>query len=440
MARVTGERGFETSEDCLYLDVWTPACDDRRRPVMVWIHGGGVVLGWGSDPTHDGAVLCKRGDVVLVNVGYRLGALGVLAHPELTDPETGCTGNWNLQDQMAALRWVQREIEAFGGDPDRVTIFGESAGGMSVGALLGMPSAKGLFHRAISQSGGASANEMDVMVSYTERLVADLNCKVGDLRTVPADELVAAQVRTDLFGLTQRGGGFTVDGTLLPQPPLEGIRSGANRGVPLVAGITKDEAKIGLGWRRGETPQIDETRLQRHVTTMLGDEEAARHTIDAFRRARSERGEPVTPTEIVFAIETELGFRRLSLDLIEAQLSHTADVFSYVFTWESKAMGGVMGSPHGIDVPFTFGALNGPGRFTGPIEAEDRRVAERMQDAWCAFAATGDPSHPSVGPWPRYDLTRRATMLIGLQMEVTDAPNETERRSWAENPATASAG
>lgn len=430
MEAVSRPRSFETSEDCLYLDVWTPSCDDARRPVLVWIHGGGVVLGWGSDPVYDGVRLCRRGDVVLVTVGYRLGALGVVAHPDLIDPETGCTGNWNLQDQIAALRWVQREIAAFGGDPERVTVFGESAGGMSTGTLFGVPAARGLFHRGIAQSGGARATPLDEAAAYTEKLAADLGCSVGGLRAVPAEEVVAAQLRTDLFGMTIRGGGFTVDGVLLPRAPLESIRAGANPDAHLIAGTTMDEAKIGIGFAGGRPADPDDATLRGYVSQLLGGSGDPDAVISVFRTSRAARGEPASNSELVYAIDTEFRYRQLSLELAEAQLAVTPDVWTYIFTWESRAFDGLMGACHGIDIPFTFGTLSG-GKFTGPIEDEDRLVSDRMQDAWRAFAARGDPSHPSVGEWPRYDFERRPTMFIGPEFAVHERYHDPERRTWA---------
>src|SRR3954452_17800325 len=185
--------GFD--EDCLTLNVWTPSADaSAQRPVMVWIHGGGFTTGSGGGVLYRGDRLSLNGDVVVVTINYRLGALGFATHPDLRDEETGVCGNWGLLDQIAALRWVQDNIAAFGGDPSNVTIFGESAGGMSVSVLLGTPAAKGLFHKAIAQSGGAGLLPLEHAASTTEKLVADLGVdSVSALRGVPVDELLAAQ-------------------------------------------------------------------------------------------------------------------------------------------------------------------------------------------------------------------------------------------------------
>lgn len=442
MEAVTAERELTVSEDCLYLSLWTPACDAGRRPVLVWLHGGGLLFGQAADPAYDGASLVRRGDVIVVSVGYRLGALGILAHPGLVH-DGGGIGNFALLDQIAALAWVRDEIGAFGGDAENVTVFGESAGAMSVGALMATPRARGLFHGAISQSGGACASPPERAAEFAEKLARELGTEPRDihrLRQVPTDRLVKAQHRAGIFGLTIRGGGFTIDGHVLPAAPLEMIRKGSSRGVSLLAGTNRDEAWLGLGLRRGRIPELSEADVAARVAEWLanagasGSESAAR-AVEIVRAARAARGEGTRPIDLLFAIETEFRYRRLCLEQLEAHLAHTPDAYAYRFDWESKALGGLMGAAHGLDIPFVFGNF-GRERFTGPIGAPDRALSARMQDAWIAFARTGDPSTPALGEWPRYDTARRATQILGLDCRLADAPQERERLLWAHREAS----
>src|SRR4051812_20433483 len=222
------------SEDCLTLNVWTPAVDDARRPVMVWIHGGAFVTGAGSFALYEGHRLAARGDVVVVTVNYRLGVLGFAAHPALRDDESGAAGNWGLLDQIAALRWVQENIANFGGDPANVTIFGESAGSMSVSTLLGTPMAAGLFRRAITQSGGAVGAPMEAAVLTTEMVTQELGLdSVAVLRAAPVDRILAAQAAVAKSVAIANGPPFVpaIDGAVLPEPPLAAVAGGLSAGV-----------------------------------------------------------------------------------------------------------------------------------------------------------------------------------------------------------------
>jgi para-nitrobenzyl esterase len=277
------------SEDCLFLNVQTPACDDARRPVMVWLHGGGFVNGTGATPWYDGANLVTRGDVVVVSINYRLGVLGWLHLGEI-DPSFASSGNNGLLDQIAALDWVQRNIASFGGNPDDVTIFGESAGGMSVATLLGTPRAAGLFHKAIPQSGAAhnvvsAARASAVAAGFLERCGATT---VGDLQEVPAQQVL--EIQTDLaadFVSSQRGGGRgdragparglsalglpfgpVLDGEVLPEPPIDVVRRGGSASVPLLVGTTRDEFTLfGLMMRAPD----DAEALRRRVARLVDD-------------------------------------------------------------------------------------------------------------------------------------------------------------------------
>ncbi len=422
----------EQSEDCLHLNVWTPACDEAARPVMVWIHGGAFVTGSGSGAFYRGHHLAVRGDVVVVTINYRLGALGFLAHPDLLDEETGSSGNWGLLDQVAALQWVQANITSFGGDPTNVTIFGESAGSMSVSCLVGSPSAQGLFRRAIAQSGGPNGVPMETAVTTAEQLCGLAGVPdVAALRDLDVARLLAAQASLQAAA-AESGGGMalapTIDGGLLPEHPLTAIRNGVAQGKELLVGTNLHEMKLWTVGNRRLTGG-DEELILRRLEKTVG--EHAADALEAYKAARADRGDDLTPIELWTAVESDRVFRLPSLRMCEAQAAVGDAVYDYLFTWESPAMGGLLGSCHALEIPFVFGTLTTPGveRFTGE-GPEAIALSEKMQDAWLAFARTGNPSTGGLGDWPTYDSRRRATMVLGSATAVEDGPYEPERAYW----------
>src|SRR3954454_5273164 len=260
-------------EDCLTLNVWTPSVDGRR-PVMVWIHGGAFVPGAGSGLLYRGDRMAARGDVVVVTINYRLGAFGFATHPALADPDTGTQANWGLLDQIAALQWVQENIAGFGGDPGNVTVFGASAGAMSVSTLLGMPLARGPFAKAIAQSGGPVGVSMENGVEATEDLARTLGLGAGEiarLRETPVDALIGAQASVSASRMVGGGLPFTpvIDGDVVPHPPLQGIAGGVSRDVPLLAGTNADEMRFfAIGDRAAFS--LDEAALIRRLERIIG--------------------------------------------------------------------------------------------------------------------------------------------------------------------------
>jgi len=421
----------EQSEDCLHLNVWTPGCDDNRRPVMVWIHGGAFTTGSGSGVFYRGEHLAARGDVVVVTINYRLGALGFLAAEDLRDEETGAAGNWGLLDQVAALRWVQDNIAAFGGDAANVTIFGESAGSMSVSCLVGAPAAQPLFRRAIAQSGGPAGRSLASASATTAAFLGEVGvADVAVLREVPVATILGAQLAMAARAAETGGGmAFTpvVDGGLLPESPQAAIAGGIAAGKELLVGTNRDEMKLWtIGNRRltGGDEAFIQSRLERTVG------EGAAESIEAYKAARTDRGDSLAPIDLWTAIESDRVFRLPSLRMAEAQTS-VAKVYEYLFDWESPAVGGLLGSCHALEIPFVFGTVTTPGvdRFTGEGD-EVAALSEKMQDAWLAFARAGDPSTDALGEWPAYDTKRRATMILGATTEVVNAPFEAERAFW----------
>lgn len=428
---LSGLPGFAvdtTSEDCLSLNVWTPALDGGTRPVMVWIPGGGFTSGSGSQVIYDGAQLARRGDVVVVTINYRLGALGFLSLAGLDDELVSCA-NAGLADQVAALGWVHDNIAAFGGDPNHVTIFGESAGAMSVTCLLGMPAASGLFCRAIAQS-GAAANVMSSEESHTltRRLLARLDLRpeqTSSLRQVPLKALLAAQERcTDEYRNARRGLAFrpTIDGDVLPAAPADAVAEGFAANVPLLIGTNADEWRL-FGVADPGSFELDEAGLLERLDKTL-DVDAAT-VLDAYRRSRS----GASPSDLWFAIETDRNFRIPAMQLAQAQSRHQPNVFAYLFTWRSPIE--LLRSCHGIDIPFVFGTLDKPGMpaFAGS-SSEAHQLCIQVQDAWLAFAKTGDPSHESIGEWPPYEPEQRHMKLLDDPCQTVSAPFEHERLVW----------
>jgi para-nitrobenzyl esterase len=444
MGALLGLPSAAHDEDCLTLGVLTPACDGRKRPVMVWIHGGGFSFGSGSQPVYESPAFVKRGDVVLVTLNYRLGALGWLALPTLAADDGEGVGNYGLLDQIAALEWVRECIDRFGGDPQNVTVFGESAGGMSVGALLGTPRARGLFQRAILQSGAChNVAPLETGVRVAEVLMKELGLELHDvkrLRQVPADAILGAQARTLLQMATQvRGIPFqpTLDGAVLSEPPLDALAAGLNRDVPLLVGTNADEWRLfGLG--DAKVRELDdaalERRIERNVPGQAGGRSHAARAIALYREARLAAGLPASAADLWFAVEGDRFFGVPALRLAERRLAvrDGASVHKYLFTWPSPAMNGALGACHALEIPFVFGtagSMPGLKSFVGEGAAVDKLSCE-MQDAWTAFARSGDPGHPGLERWSPFDARRALTMIFGAESGAAEGPHRAELGFW----------
>ncbi|MGH7779021.1 MAG: carboxylesterase/lipase family protein [Candidatus Binataceae bacterium] len=425
------------SEDCLVLNVWSPAlADGRKRPVMFWCHGGAFIAGSGSSPWYDGANLARKGDVVVVTINHRLGAFGYLHLADIAGAEFDSAGSAGMLDIVAALEWVRDNIASFGGDSGNVTIFGESGGGAKVSVLMAMPAAHGLFHKAIIQSGPAVEMASREDASETARqLLAELGlsaAQAGELRTIPAERIGKAQAavlkKVSMMSFANRrrvGFNPVVDGTHLPRGPFAPAAPEISARIPLLIGTNKDEMTLFFGlapWLDG----MDDAAMRSRVAMFVGDAQAD-SIIASYRKARPSD----SPRDIVLAIATDQAMRIPSLVIADRKVAqNAAPVFVYLFTWETPVLEGKLKSPHALEIPFVFDTLhtpnlagNAPTRFA---------LGEKMSKAWLTFARTGSPNHAGLPQWPHYSAERRATMIFDDSCRVEDDPFRAERLAWSD--------
>jgi para-nitrobenzyl esterase len=413
------------SENCLVLNVYTPeALPLRKRPVMVWLHGGGFAIGSAGDPQYDGSALCRRGDVVVVTLNHRLNALGYLYLGALHD-DFADSGNVGQLDILLALQWVRDNIAAFGGDAGNVTIFGQSGGGGKVSALLATPRARGLFHKAIIQSGpGVAMADKTKAAELAERTLASLGVARADVHRLQTlnyrvilDAASAAQRRDDRRSLSP-----VVDGRTLPNDPFIPTAPEVSRDIPVIVGSTKDEATLFLSADPNFRNMTAE-QARAHLVAMLGERGNA-----AFELYQGLRPTD-PPTYWVTAAMTDRMTRMDSIRLAERKLAQrSAPVFMYRLDWQTPIFNGVMRSPHGLDVPLVFdnvdkklGVLG-----TGP---EPSQIAPVMSQAWINFARSGNPSQRNLA-WPGYDTASRQTMIFDIASHVVSDPDGAARAFW----------
>jgi para-nitrobenzyl esterase len=425
-------------DDSLNLNVWTPDPAASGLPVLVWIHGGAFNAGSGIEPVYDGRSFARHG-VVCVTINYRLGAQGFL---HLADhfPQFPDSGNLGILDQVAALRWVQANIAAFGGDPGRVTIAGESAGGMSVGTLMALPEARGLFHQAVPQSG---AGHNGLSASTASRIAAELLGRLGvasgdtdALARVTAEQLLEAQVALTNEVLTSGDVGLFGDvnaatmpfqptyGTeVLPQRPIEAIRAGSAADIAVLTGTTMEESLVFVVAMQA---MFGDDKMRAGAAALFGDEAHGNQVIEAYRAARSDR----PAHEAIAAMETDRMFRVPAVRLADAQAAHNPDVWMYRFDWRTPVFGGMLGACHALELPFVFDTLSSPlaASFCGPEAPQ--ALADAVHGAWVAFATNGNPGHEGLPAWPRYETAERSTMLFGSSCTVVEQPNAAELALW----------
>jgi para-nitrobenzyl esterase len=411
-------------EDCLFLNVYTPQADDGARPVLVWIHGGAYTIGSGD--LYDGTSLVRRGDVVVVTLNYRLGVLGWTPLDHL-DPKLTGSGNNGLRDQIEALRWVRDNIAAFGGDPSNVTVFGESAGGGSVAAILCAPAADGLYHKAIIQSGAANITVPATPGRYADEMLAALGQPAGGieaLRAATTDELLAAQTKVGLLEKLGKDAEHPIDGSGDgPHPIIDGVvvtrgfaealaeKGAAN--VPLIIGTNADEGTL-FGMLLPK--DVSDEDLVRSVGPSAPDPAAVVAAVKAAATGRP----PLVD------LMTDAVFRIPSLRGADAQAATGVPVWVYLFTWRTPVFGGMLGATHALEIPFVWDMVREPAWSFLVGDEPPLHIADAMQDAWLSFARTGKPG----ADWPEYDTDRRPTMEFGAEVRVVDDPGRDLRRAW----------
>ena len=431
----------EQAEDCLFLNIWTPATAGKR-PVMFWIHGGGFTMGSGSQPIYDGQHLADRGDVVVVTINYRMGALGFLNLKALTGGKIPATGNEGLLDQVAALEWTRDNISVFGGDPANITIFGESAGGMSVGCLMAMPAAKGLFHKAIPQSGAChSANSPEKGLQVAELALELLGTfDPSALLALPVSAFSELQVNFAKAAVGKNLPGMgafrpNVDGTVLPEMPINLVRKGSAAGVAVMTGTCREEWRLFAVIDPARV-NMNEQQLQAEVAAFFPD--TADKVIAKYREWLQSRHKASLPVDVLAAFMTDQVFRIPALRLLEAQSEH-AMTYSYLFDWPSPLMEGVVGACHAVELGFNWGTYdkNGSaGFFVGGREAD--LLSARTMDAWLSFAREGVPSSSGLPEWPVYSRDVPATMRLSTEPSLLLDPDHEINELWADDPVIGS--
>jgi para-nitrobenzyl esterase len=420
------------SEDCLVLNVWTPAVNDnRKRPVLFWCHGGGFATGSGSSPGTDGTNLARRGDVVVVSINHRLNVLGFTNLVEQFGRDYAQSGDVGMLDIVLALQWVRTNIERFGGDPNTVMIFGQSGGGRKVSTLLTMPSAKGLFHRAVIESGATiQLVERDAAARVAERLLAKLsltNSQLRDLQNLPIQKIMSAYfaVVKDMAGMDQMTVGFspTMDGKAVPQHPYFPSASAVSPDVPVMIGHTRTEMTLSSD---EAAFSLDDAGMRKRVGDLLGD-----HTgriIDVYRQANP----GATPSDIYFLIASDYRYGAPTMKIAERRAAlGKGPVYLYYFRWETPVDGGRLKSPHTMEIPFAFDNVKISARLTGG-GPEAVTLADKISDAWIAFARTGDPNTKKLPRWTPFNAADRPTMVFNNVSTVENDPLRAQRLAMFE--------
>ena len=404
---------------------------------MIWIHGGG--LRNHDARSYDGTFLAKRGNVVVVTFHYRLNALGFSFIPGTVTAPLG------ILDQITALKWVHDNIENFGGDAENVTIFGESAGGWSVSTLLTMPEAKGLFHRAIAQSGACNPASFRASEGkdLSERVFSEVGIQYGDLealRKISAYELVDAESKVWLEKTESEKKPWPfvsppyIDGKYIPEHPLDLIRKGAAAEVDLLVGTNLNESTSMKPDDDSNFKEVSENGINnwiKFVVESLGqNEDKAVSLINAYKETRRDEG-PLSAQVVMDAFLTDFEFRIGAIRTAEAKSIQHPNTYMYLFTWPSPFMDGKFGAFHTCEIPFVFGILDKPDwNIFSDTSEEAKKFSEKMMDSWIAFARTGNPSHSGIPEWPKYNVEKRSTMMLGKEIKAVDDPYGKERMAW----------
>lgn len=423
----------KSSEDCLVLNVWTPALrDGGKRPVMVYFHGGEFSNGSGSSPTYDGTRLCRRGDVVVVTVNHRLNIFGHLYLGRL-GPGYESSGNVGLLDLVQALEWVRDHAEEFGGDAARVMVFGQSGGGAKIATLMAMPAARGLFHRAATMSGqqitAAGPRSATLRANACLDALKLAPADIERINRVSADELVAV-LRTPDATMTGRPTYFgpVIDQVTLPRHPFYPDAPAQSAGIPMIIGNTRDETVAFLGNEPG-VRDLTWEQLPERLLPQLHVDIDPEHVIAEYRRLYPQ----YSPTEVFFAATTAGRSWRGAVIELELRAAQGSPAYGYQLNFRSQLEGGRYGAMHTMDIPLVFDNIAQQGSLTGTT-VEAQKTADQMSDAFIAFARTGNPNHPGMPQWQPYMLEQRATMVFDAESRLENDPRGAERRLFAQVP------
>ncbi len=415
-----------TSEDCLFLNVWTPAADDAKRPVMVWFHGGGFTTGSGSSNVYNGTRLATRGDVVVVTVNHRLNVFGYLYLDEYGDAFKG-SANAGMLDLVASLEWVRDNIANFGGDPDNVLIFGESGGGWKVSTLMAMEAAAGLFHRAVVQSGpGLEIMDVEDARAGTAALLEELGIdetNIDTIRALPTETIADAAMTAAQKSGIAIGNRPVVDGVHNLRQPFTPDAPVVSSAVPLMIGSTQTEMSMLYGAARRELFELTWETLPEAMATAIPGADA-----DAIIAGYRELHPDLNAPHLLFEALTDHGiFGRGSFTLADRKaVQGGAPVYQYYLSWATPVDDGIWGATHALDIGFVFDNVALSESMSGLGESQ-QALADVMSEAWLAFARTGNPNHEGLPEWPQYDPAARATMVFDDTPMVVNDPRGRER-------------
>lgn len=413
------------TEDCLALNIWTQGlADNAKRPVMVWFHGGGNIGGDAGALWHDGFNLAKKQDVVVVNVGHRLNIFGYLYLAGFGNEKYKDSVNLGHQDMAFALQWIHDNIEAFGGDPENVTIFGQSGGAEKVVSLLVMPAARGLVHKAIVQSGGFEFYPAEDGIRAAREFLQALNIDedhLDELQKIPPEDLIAKyrEINADRHSGQFLRFPIINDGKVIAYNPIDGAEGTAfNKDVTIMLGNCKDDLRL-FALVHNEYFNYTEDEAKKHLQRMGYTEKQSQIIVDRYRAMlREEYGHEPTGGDIFLAYLTDNRFRKMAENWYAARKAVGAKPFyNFVFCFECPDP--ILKAIHGVDVPYAFdNACYAPGTWSAETYRKALKLSENMSAAWAAFARTGNPSHSGIPVWKPYDDVNRYTMLLDVECKL----------------------
>ena len=425
MAPQGSRAGADSSEDCLYLNVWTPALrDGHKRPVLVYFHGGAYNNGSVNSDLYDGVHLCKRGDVVVVTVNHRLNIFGYLFLGDVGGPEFRDSGNVGQLDLILSLKWVHENITEFGGDPGCVTIFGQSGGGAKCATLMAMPAAHGLFHRVWTMSGqqvtGRTREHANADAQAVLKALELTPDRINEIKTLPTEKISAVANKGSWNPV--------VDGGALPRDPFAPDAPPLSADIPMVLGNTHDETRNLIGGSNAALFELTWEGLPAAISTsvkqFIGD-----NTPDQVVAKYRELYPSYSPSDVFFAVTTAARSWKGMVQESERRGKQNGPTWVYYVNWPSPSDGGKWKSPHTIDIPLTFDNPEQSSYTKGSADAA--KLAAAVSEGLIAFARTGNPNTPALPKWPRFDADKRPTMLFDSPSRVEDDPRGAERKFFA---------